>query len=172
MNCFNIRELQGMLKKKYFTDLINSNDHRDLLNDTMIGLRFKNNMNNAVEPNMISFYNYGTTFLNKTKSTSIESIYNTNSIQPMSNGSVLYTYLYSLILVVYQIFDNLFIEIFRSNEGKVANSFNTHYYNTLLSSEEVLFSFFNILRSFSIVSLSSIFNIVSMFKDVVSLNFG
>ena len=41
MNCFNIRELQGNLKRKFFSDLVNSNDHREVLNNTMIGLRFK-----------------------------------------------------------------------------------------------------------------------------------
>ena len=43
MNCFNIRELQGILKRRFFNDLVNSNDHHTLLNDSMIGIRFKLN---------------------------------------------------------------------------------------------------------------------------------
>lgn len=41
MNCFNIREAQALLKKRFFVDLINSNDHHTLLSKTMLGLRFK-----------------------------------------------------------------------------------------------------------------------------------
>jgi len=41
MNCFNIREAQALLKKRFFVDLINSNDHHVLLSKTMLGLRFK-----------------------------------------------------------------------------------------------------------------------------------
>jgi len=67
MNCFNIRELQSMLKKRFFTDLVNTNDHRELLNSTMIGLRFKNNLNTALETDMLAFFNQGTTFSSKTK---------------------------------------------------------------------------------------------------------
>jgi hypothetical protein len=51
MNCFNIRELQGILKRKFFVDLINTHDHRNLSNQTMLALRFKlnNNLNNFIE---------------------------------------------------------------------------------------------------------------------------
>jgi hypothetical protein len=68
MNCFNIRELQGTLKRKFFTDLVNSNDHREFLNQSMVGLRFKSNNNLATTPDMITFYNFGTTNAPKTKS--------------------------------------------------------------------------------------------------------
>lgn len=68
MNCFNIRELQGILKRKFFTDLINSNDHRQLLDKSIIGLRFKNNGNLGNNPDMSLFYNFGTTSTSKGKS--------------------------------------------------------------------------------------------------------
>ena len=58
MNCFNIRELQGTLKRKFFTDLVNSNDHREFLNQSMVGLRFKSNNTLAINPDMINFYNF------------------------------------------------------------------------------------------------------------------
>ena len=60
MNCFNIRELQGNLKRKFFSDLVNSNDHRELLNNTMIGLRFKTNNLMSLNSDVFSFYQYGT----------------------------------------------------------------------------------------------------------------
>jgi hypothetical protein len=68
MNCFNIRELQSILKRKFFTDLINTHDHRDLLEQSMIGLRYKTNNNFNLNPDVLSFYNFGltTSNLNKT----------------------------------------------------------------------------------------------------------
>jgi hypothetical protein len=59
MNCFNIRELQGILKRKFFTDLVNSHDHKKLLDKSMIGLRYKSNSNLNLDPDMLSFYNFG-----------------------------------------------------------------------------------------------------------------
>jgi hypothetical protein len=59
MNCFNIRELQGILKRKFFTDLVNSHEHKDLLDKSMIGLRYKTNSNINLDPDMLSFYNFG-----------------------------------------------------------------------------------------------------------------
>ena len=69
MNCFNIRELQGNLKRKFFSDLVNSNDHRELLNNTMIGLRFKTNNLMSLNSDVFSFYQYGTD--NNVKSRSV-----------------------------------------------------------------------------------------------------
>jgi hypothetical protein len=68
MNCFNVRELQGNLKRKFFTDLVNSNDHRDFLNQSILGMRFKTNNNLAITSDMEAFYNFGTTTTSKSKS--------------------------------------------------------------------------------------------------------
>ena len=57
MNCFNIRELQGILKRKFFTDLVNTTDHRDFLNQSIIGLRFKSNNQLSITPDVESFFN-------------------------------------------------------------------------------------------------------------------
>jgi len=78
MNCFNIRELQGILKRRFFNDLVNSNEHHTLLNDTMIGVRFKLNNTNNIEPDIFTFYNFGTTDVSKFKSQSLSSSYNLN----------------------------------------------------------------------------------------------
>jgi len=88
MNCFNIRELQGTLKRKFFTDLVNSNDHREFLNQSMVGLRFKSNNNLAINPDMINFYNFGTTNTPKAKSQSFTNLYYANyatTYNPFSN---------------------------------------------------------------------------------------
>jgi hypothetical protein len=75
MNCFNIRELQGVLKRKFFTDLVNTNDHRDFLNQSMIGLRFKTNNQLSITPDVESFFNLGTTNNTKSKSLSFTNSY-------------------------------------------------------------------------------------------------
>jgi len=59
MNCFNIREIQALLKARFFSDLVNSNDHTIFLNKTVIGLRYKTHMLDMINPNMLLFYRYG-----------------------------------------------------------------------------------------------------------------
>jgi heme/copper-type cytochrome/quinol oxidase subunit 1 len=75
MNCFNIRELQGILKRKFFTDLVSSNDHRNLLDKSIIGLRFKNNNQLNINHDMSLFYNFGTTNSAKSKYTLFDNSY-------------------------------------------------------------------------------------------------
>jgi hypothetical protein len=41
MNCFNIRETQSLLKRKFFHDLVLTTDHRELLDHTTINLRYQ-----------------------------------------------------------------------------------------------------------------------------------
>jgi hypothetical protein len=78
MNCFNIRELQGILKRKFFTDLVNSNDHRDLFDKSIIGLRFKNNNQLNINHDMSLFYNFGTTTSSKAKLNLFDNNYTLN----------------------------------------------------------------------------------------------
>jgi hypothetical protein len=60
MNCFNIRELQSVLKRKFFVDLVNTHDHRNLLESSMIGLRYKTNASLNLDFDVLNFYNLGT----------------------------------------------------------------------------------------------------------------
>jgi len=59
MNCFNVRELQILLRGRFFADLVNDTAHHDFLNNTMIGLRFKTNDLNSINPNTLLTYQYG-----------------------------------------------------------------------------------------------------------------
>jgi hypothetical protein len=43
MNCFNIREVESLLKKKFFVDLIEPKEFTTLLDSSMIGLKYKLN---------------------------------------------------------------------------------------------------------------------------------
>jgi hypothetical protein len=58
MNCFNIREVESLLKGKFFPDLVNSQDHRTLLNNSMVGLRFKTNNLDSIDSDTLVFSNY------------------------------------------------------------------------------------------------------------------
>jgi hypothetical protein len=75
MNCFNIREIQSILKRRFFTDLINTHDHHVLLDRTAMGLRFKTNNINTLNNNSNLFYNYGIEFSPKIRTV----LYNTNT---------------------------------------------------------------------------------------------
>lgn len=86
MNCFNVRELQGNLKRKFFTDLVNSNDHRDFLNQSILGMRFKTNNNLAITPDMEAFYNFGTTSSSKVKTFEFVNTYISNTSINFSNS--------------------------------------------------------------------------------------
>ena len=91
MNCFNIRELQGILKRRFFTDLVNTNDFRDLMDTSMVGLRFKTNNNIAGTPNSFAFYNFGITTSSKAKSSSFLSNVSVGGGRSLlSKGSVHY----------------------------------------------------------------------------------
>jgi hypothetical protein len=79
MNCFNIRELQGNLKRKFFSDLVNSNDHREVLNNTMIGLRFKTQDMSSLNPDLFSFYQYGTHNNSKSRNLIFTNTYDVNN---------------------------------------------------------------------------------------------
>jgi hypothetical protein len=41
MNCFNVREYESLLKRKFFFDLVNSTDYRQILDKTSFALRYK-----------------------------------------------------------------------------------------------------------------------------------
>lgn len=59
MNCYNIREIQALLKGRFFNDFVNVHVHRLFLNDTSIGLRFRVNSIEAVKPSIFLFYRFG-----------------------------------------------------------------------------------------------------------------
>jgi hypothetical protein len=93
MNCFNIRELQGILKRRFFTDMVNSSDHRDLLSSSMIGLRFKGNSNINLDPDVLSFHKVGVTVSPKSRLLDLHSDY--SNITNNSSGHANYPFIFS-----------------------------------------------------------------------------
>jgi len=159
MNCFNIREIQGILKRKFFTDLVNSNDHHDLLNNTMLGLRYKTNGLNAIDQNMSLFFNHGTTNSSKIKYLSYVHISDNND-------------------------NSFFLKLFYGFKSFINLDLLTIYLNNLflffknillLTSKDLLTSVLNstlIFNSFTNFKISYMFNMFYLpdFKNVYSSN--
>ena len=76
MNCFNIREIQSLLKKKFFTDLIHMNDYHDLFDQTIVGLRYKTWDTSLIYHNNYIYSNYGLTMTSKIRKTNFYNIEN------------------------------------------------------------------------------------------------
>jgi hypothetical protein len=131
MNCFNIRELQGILKRKFFTDLVNNHDNRHLLEPAILGLRYKLNLNNNLEMNMFSFYNYGI----NTHSINSKVNFNEIAIRPIIGGT-----------------NYLFLSYFKSSAKEVFSDVVSFLYYTTLN---ISYSFLNLMSLlFSYTTLS------------------
>lgn len=143
MNCFNIRELQSVLKNKFFTDLVNSHEHKDLLSQSMIGLRFRQNFNSNLDLDMSSFYKYG---IHKTNVNKFYTIFlNNNSIKSLNQNS----------LSNYEVY---FLGAFAPRN---IFSLKRYFYNLeiLMSEASNTFSAFSI---FSLSLFSKVFNVLSL----------
>jgi hypothetical protein len=137
MNCFNIRELQGILKRKFFTDLVNTSDNHKAMESTLINMRHKNNMSNILLYDQTLFYNFDLTNTSK---------YKTFTLTP---GKI---YTYSPISF------NLTHYIPSINK---LNIYNISPYNTLVSVLKDLFYFMYIP---TITSLTSTFSSIYYLK--------
>jgi len=58
MNCFNIRELQTLLKNRYHPDLVDERLYTDFLAQTTLSTRFKLFNNELITPRMAIFQDY------------------------------------------------------------------------------------------------------------------
>jgi hypothetical protein len=59
MNCFNIREIQTLLKTRFYADLLNESHQHIFLNRTTPGLRFKTQDLNFLNSCQVILQNYG-----------------------------------------------------------------------------------------------------------------
>lgn len=161
MNCFNIRELQGILKRKFFTDLVNSNDHRDLFDKSIIGLRFKNNNQLNINHDMSLFYNFGTTTSPKTKSNIFTNNYNLNE----SYATGFLGYVSTKIVSALNYVSNPTIN---SNSS---TSYNSLLPNVLSNIMSALSLGLNSLISVHVASITSLISLPALFSSVLSMNF-
>ena len=169
MNCFNIRELQGNLKRKFFSDLVNSNDHRELLNNTMIGLRFKTQDVSSLNPDLFSFYQYGTHNNSKSRNLLFTNAYGFNN-----NFSNVSYNLHSINLFIISLLTTKTPSYFFHQVTIFLNEIEMHVYR-ILSSFNVLsllnFNSFKLnleffFESFLNVSLPNLLEFPSAFKNI------
>jgi len=124
MNCFNIRELQGILKRKFFTDLVNTTDHRDFLNQSIIGLRFKSNNQLSITPDLESFFNLGLTNISETKTNSFINSYSIPyysknfSVFTLTNNNLNLNYILNIVIT------NIYLLITSINFTSLFSLFN------------------------------------------------
>ncbi len=165
MNCFNIRELQGILKRRFFNDLVNSNDHRDLLSNSMIGLRFKLNNSQSIEPDIFSFYNIGTTDVNKTKTLELESVY---GLKPFNHEST-FNSLGSVFkpqgdIVTYYLSNSSFSDF-------ITGSTKTYIVGKDYNLTSLVYALLQLPLNFNIHSLLAFDTIMLAAKSTLNLNF-
>ena len=165
MNCFNIRELQGILKRKFFTDLVNSNDHRELFDKSIIGLRFKNNNQLNINHDMSLFYNFGTTTSTKTKSTLFNNNYSLDSLTNINFNDTL-TYLSNKLIILFSMTSSLSISF-----DKSASISTTWLTNSLSTVTNLLKSLTGLLLNLQLAALTSLANLSSTLSEFVAMNF-
>jgi hypothetical protein len=158
MNAFNIRELQGILKRKFFTDLVTEHSAHDLLRQTLIGVRFKNNQNLNINPDMSLAYKFGTTSTPKAKNLTFQNIYEYvyDSTTVFSNDKLYFSY-------VIEQMNNLTLK-------NLVTTFTYGLNNLVTLFKESLFMIFSQFTSLTSVIYLPI-NFLTLSYSLVSLNF-
>ena len=86
LNCFNMRQLETILRRQFFTDFLSSGDHHNLTNNSMIALRFKLNHQQDIQPDLFTFYNLGLTKHSGSSHLPLYTNYGTTSLPPLFTG--------------------------------------------------------------------------------------
>ena len=147
MNCFNIREVQSLLKGRFFNDLFNSHDHHEFLNSLTISLRFKTNNLNSIQPNYLLFYHYGLVTNPTTRSQSFF-LNLTNELneytfltpQTLFNDTLkllekhyfgdIFNFVYSYYILIIETFSTKFVYIYSNIVGQAST---TSLYENIIS---------------------------------------
>ena len=165
MNCFNIRELQGILKRRFFNDLVNSNDHHTLLNESMIGVRFKLNNTQNIEPDIFTFYNFGTTDVSKFKSQTLLSSYNLNFFEEkLTNYFMTIDFMYYLPNLSLSFLWKYLINF------KLVDWISSNEVTYLLPRDYNIFTLVhNLVTSVTSLTLSSISNFTNLLPSILTI---
>jgi len=165
MNCFNIREVQALLKGRFFNDLVNSHDHHEFLNKTVIGLRFKTNNLDSIQPSTLLFYQFGVYSNLNTRSQSYTSSYSTTNNYVFFENNSFFSSLVSF-------FDNHlssnFMNFFYNPYLTLLNSLTlgTPAFNSNVSGKSTFFSFIHTITNFSKTELDrvicNVFNLLNL----------
>lgn len=180
MNCFNIREAESLLKRRFFTDLINSKDQHVLIDKTAIGLRYKINDDLSLRGNINNLYNFGLEINSQIRSNTYFNIVNdvidfdnVRSFQINSYFFKLISYFYTTN--IFFLLNSIFYFFLDKNFLSVAG-FNTQFHVSYLYS----FFFFILNKISSLFSLIfsniyfffiNIFSFLIIFiKDIANLS--
>lgn len=161
MNCFNIREAESLLKRRFFTDLINSKDQHVLLDKTAVGLRYKINDDLSLRGNINNLYNFGLEINPQIRSNTYFNI--VNDVVDFDNVRSFQLNSYFLKLISYFYTTNIFFLLnsifyfFLDKNLLNVTGFNTRFHISYLYS-----FFFFILNKVSSI-LSSIFSSIYFF---------
>lgn len=166
MNCFNIREIQAILKGRFFNDLVNSEDHHDFLDKTSIGLRFKTNNLDSINPNMLLFFRHGV----NSNAQSRFQLFSTETVNWESNKEFFNNQSYFPSLINY--FNNNFnfelIKAFYNTCFIFFTSFskNSCYYYENISGKSSFFGFFEVICNYSVhkadKQINNIFHVLNL----------
>jgi hypothetical protein len=158
MNCFNIRELQGILKRKFFTDLVNTSDSHKSMETTLINMRHKNNMSNILLYDQSLFYNFDLTNTSKFKNYSFNPgkvyTYLGYTLSNKNKSAALLGLNYNNILTqnynnFYQILKDIFNFVYVPKIHMLINTFNSlkYMYSALVNTFYINFSLNNLTKS-------------------------
>lgn len=158
MNCFNIRELQGILKRKFFTDLVNTSDSHKSMETTLINMRHKNNMSNILLYDQSLFYNFDLTNTSKFKNYSFNPgkvyTYLGYTLFNKNKSTTLLGLNYNNILTqnynnFYQILKDIFNFVYVPKIHMLINTFNSlkYIYSALVNTFYINFSLNNLTKS-------------------------
>ena len=158
MNCYNIREIQTILKSKYTPNTVDTSDVRFSLNDTTIGLRYQLGGLDFINNSILTFYQ--NTLFSTSPYTTVHSILNKPLVEFesinnfMNKASNLYK---SLVFTKDQVVNPTSFDV----------SFIGNLTNVLLRGTQTLFSVIsdfigNVLLSFSSPVLFSLESLISM----------
>lgn len=181
MNCFNVKELQSVVRKRFFFELFDNNVYNENLNNTLISLKKKLNNLNSINKNQT--YNVESYF-NKNNNFFLNFFLNFN-LNFLFKISFKYIYVsfYNLtvcyFLLIKNISLNIFFFIYYLNIGLFSNLF-TFFWNSKsdLIKNENFFFFYNselyknntIMEYFFFLISKVIFNLLFIIK-IFFLNF-
>lgn len=181
MNCFNVKELQSVVRKRFFFELFDNNVYNENLNNTLVSLKKKinnlNSLNKGQTYNIESYFNKNNNFLiNFFLNFNINFLIKFNFMYLYLN---LYTIILFYILLIKNIILNLIYFVYYFNLSLLGNFFSYFSENkTNIDSNDSFFFFNNseiyknsTFKEYSIVLIQKfIFNLFYTIK-IFFLNF-
>lgn len=122
MNCFNMRELQALLKEKYFNDLVNNYDYRSNIFNSL-NLKYKLNDLSVLDNNLPLFNN------NSVKLNYFNKVQNFNTV---NNTSLSFTNFNYFVLVNYSFIQNLTNSLLLHIKNSLLHVVKTPHFRNLL----------------------------------------